>query len=101
MSFLTKQQIMILGKSKTTEKCMCDLRWRVTEPVLIKVSRQTYAKSTINIVERSFRCVAFICVKSCKTHFSKVGFRAFCDGWTLMLKEDPTKIPFMLGSRVC
>ena len=28
------------------------------------------------------RLLSFIYVKACKTHFSKVGFRPFCEGWT-------------------
>ena len=44
---------------------------------IINVSRQKDAKSKVNMVENYVICVSFLCVKSCKTHFSKVGFQAF------------------------
>ena len=49
MQFFGKQKTVMLGISKTSRKCLFELRWPVNELVLIKVSRQKDSKSKVTI----------------------------------------------------
>ena len=63
----------------------------------INLQSQTGAKSKVNMVEKYFICVSFLCVKSSRTHFWKVGFQAFSEKWDFWKMNGPNRAQQMNG----